>query len=223
MEKLIVFLAAVWAAGAWASVSEVHEFEPAAGQAAAMYQAATEAKAIQTKLGATVFIGTDLATGNLQYVLTFPDWGAWAAFEPKLQASKDWAAFIKKYDVANPASTQVGMLFIDTPVVAKTLPVATVFSWKILPGKFDAFMAIAQKAVAIHNALGASAGINIDDVGNVHYELTFDSWASWAKFNAALQKSAEWAALLKEANATPTGELMRVLRVEEFKAPGTAQ
>jgi hypothetical protein len=219
MKKVIVFVAAMWAFGAWASVSQVFEYKPNPGQDTAMYKAALEARAIQQPLGATVFIGTDLTTGNVQYVLTFADWSAWAAFGPKLQASKDWAAWVAKYNVPNPTSTPVGSVFVDTPVVAKTQPVGMVFSWKILPGKFDAFMAIAQKAVAIHNALGASAGINIDDVGNVHYELTFDSWASWAKFNTSLQKSPEWTALMKDANATPTGELMRVSRVEEFKAP----
>jgi hypothetical protein len=216
---MLFVVQALWAVSAWANVSQVLEFKAEPGGTPTMYQAAVEARAIQQPLGATVFIGTDLATGNMQYVLTFADWSAWAAFGPKLEASKEWAAFLKKYDVANPASTQVGSVFINTPVVAKTQPVGMVFSWKIMPGKIDAFMAIAQQAVKIHNALGGSAGIHIDDVGNVHYELTYDSWASWAKFDTALQKNTEWTELLKKANADPTAELMRVLRIEEFKAP----
>lgn len=221
MKRSMIFLAAVmWAATAWSSVSEVREFRAADGRSEEMYKAALEAEAIQTKLGATVFIGTDLVSGNLQYVVTFPDWAAWAAFGTKMQASKEWDAFAAKYFVANPSSTQVGdTVFVDTPVVAKTQPVGLIYSWKIMPGKFDAFMAIAQESVKLHNALGASAGINIDDLNNVHYELTFDSWASWAKFGAALQKSQEWTALLKKANDAPTAELVRVLRIDQYTKP----
>jgi hypothetical protein len=219
MKKLIVFLAAMWTFGAWASVSEIREFVPAAGQTGALYKAATEARAIHQQLGATVSIGTDLITEHMLYMLTFADWGAWAAFNTKLAASKDWDAFITKLDVTNPTSTQLPVTYIDSPVVAKTLPVSMVSIWKTVPGKLDAFLKLAQEAVAIDNSLGASAGFGIDDVGNVGFEVAFDSWASWAKFDAASQKSPEWAAFIKKANAEQTGELVRVLRVEEFKGP----
>lgn len=219
MKKLIVFLTAMWAFAAWASVSEVREFAPTAGQGAALYKAAGEARAIHQKLGATVYVGTDIITGNLVYVLTFPDWGAWAAFGTKLMASSDWSAFNAKYDVANPVSTPLPAVYVESPVVAKTLPVSMVFLWKIAPGKSDAFMKLAQEAVGIHTALGASPGINVDDLGNISYELGFDSWASWAKFADASAKSKEWADFLKRANADPSGELVRVVRLEEYKGP----
>jgi hypothetical protein len=222
MKKLIVFLAAMWVFGAGAAnVSEVRVFKPADGRFLEMMKEAAEARAIQEKLGATVFVGTD-QLGNLQYVLTFPDWGAWAAFGAKLAASKDWAAFIKKVDVANPSSTQQQLLYLDTPVVPKTLPVTVVYSWDIdykVPNAFDKFMASSQQAVAIHTRLGASPGINIDQLGNVHYETAFDSWASWAKFGAALEKDAEWTALMKKVNETPTAELVAVTMIETYTAP----
>jgi hypothetical protein len=204
-----------------ASVSEVRVFKPANGRYVEMMQEGAEAKAIQEKLGATVFIGSD-QNGNLQYVLTFADWGAWAAFGAKLSKSKEWAAFIKKVDVANPASTQAQVFYLDTPVVAKTLPVTVVYSWDIdykVPNAFDSFMATAQQAVAIHTRLGASPGINVDQLGNVHYETAFDSWASWAKFSAALEKDAEWIALNKKAGETPTAELVGVLMIETYTEP----
>lgn len=222
MKKLLVVLvAAMWACAASADVSEASLWQPAAGRAAEMYQTATEARAIQEKLGATVFIGTN-QLGQMHYVMSFPDWGAWAAFGTKLRASKDWAALIAKFDVPNPNSTQIGSWYLDTPVVAKTQAVGLVYSWDIrndVPGAFDSFMATAQQSVAIHSALGASPGINIDELGNVHYELSFDSWTSWAKFNAALQKNAEWTALLKKANANPTAELVKVYMVDTYTRP----
>ncbi len=218
MKRLILFVAAMWAFGVSASVSEVRHWKPEPGRAAEMYQAAAEARAIQERLGASVFIGTD-QNGNLIYVLTFPDWGAWAAFGKAMQADKAWAAFIEKFFVANPNSTNFLTAYLDTPVVAKTLPVSAVYSWDILPGKFDAFMAVAQEAVTIHNALGASAGINIDELGNVHYELTFDSWASWAKFGAAVQKSEAYTALVKKANLDPSAELVKVYLIDTYTGP----
>ena len=222
MKKVIVFLAAMWAFAAWAAnVSEIRVFKPANGRYMDMMQEAVEARAIQEKLGATVYIGSD-QNGNLQYGVTFPDWGAWAAFGAKLQASKDWAAFIKKVDVANPASTQVNVFYLDTPVVPKTLPVTVVYSWDIdykVPGAFDKFMAMAQQAVAIQTKLGASPGINVDQLGNVHYETAFDSWASWAKFTAALEKDSEWTALMKKVNDAPTAELVNVTMIETYTAP----
>jgi hypothetical protein len=217
MKKLIVLLAAIWATTAWATVSEIREFAPTPGQTAALYKAAIEAQAIHQKLGASIYIGSDLITGNLVYVLTFPDWGAWAAFGTKLQANKDWAAFLAKVDVANPNSTALPAVYVDSPVVAKTLPVSMVYLWKINPGKFDAFVKSAQDAVAIHNPLGTSAGFSIDDLGNVGYELAFDNWAAWAKFEAALAKSKEWADFLKKANEEQNADLVRVLRLEQYK------
>ncbi|RPH45200.1 MAG: hypothetical protein EHM84_09460 [Lysobacterales bacterium] len=186
-----------------------------------MRKAAVDSRAIQEKLGATVFIGVSQA-GTLHYVVTFPDWGAWAAFTTKMGTSKEWTAFMQKFDVANPSSTQTAVLYVDTPVVAKTLPVTVVYSWDIdykVPGAFDTFMASAQQSVVIHSKLGASPGINIDQLGNVHYELAFDSWASWAKFSAALEKDADWAALIKKANQAPTAEMVNVYMVDTFTGP----
>jgi hypothetical protein len=221
MKRLFVLVGAMWACAASADVSEASLWQPAPGRSAEMYQAASEARAIQEKLGAVVFIGTD-QLGQMLYETTFKDWGAWAAFVTKMRASKEWTAWVAKYFVANPNSTQVGSWYLNSPVVGKTQAVTAVYSWDInneVPGAFDAFMAIAQQAVPIQAALGGSPGINIDELGNVHYSLSFDSWESWAKFNAALEKSTEWAALLKKANEKPTAELVKVYMVDTYTGP----
>jgi len=219
MKKLLVVLvAAMWACAASADVSEARQWKPAPGRSAEMLKSAAEARAIHEKAGASVFTGID-QNGILHYVTTFPDWAAWAKFGTAMQSSKEWQAFWAKYDVANPNATNVATFYLDTPVVAKAQAVTAVYSWDIrneVPGAFDAFMATAQQSLAIHSALGASPGINIDELGNVHYELSFDSWESWAKFTAALQKNAEWTALLKKANANPTAELVKVYLIDTY-------
>jgi len=212
----VILLAMLCASGAWADVAVVNEWQPEPGRAADMYAAAVEARAIHEKLGATVWIGTD-QEAHMHYVLSFADWGAWAKFDAALQASKDWAAWIAKYTSTTPAAMNVNVLYLDQPLVAKSTPVTIVYGWKVNPGKGAAFMALAQEAAGIHAKLGASPGINVDDLGNVWYETACESWAAWATFDAALRKSPEWAAFLKKADADPTGELMRVIRIQQYK------
>ena len=218
MKKLIVFLAAMWALGAWAGVTEVRMFEATPGHGADLMKAAVEARAIQQKLGATPFIGTD-QMGRMHYVLQFPDWAAWAVFEDKLRASKDWAAFLAKYDLPQPISKQLAVSYLNSPVVAKTMPVTLVTAFKVNPGKTEAFVAEGQEYVALHTKLGASPGISIDPLGNVVYVLAFDSFASEAKFLAASQASKEQAALDKKTNENPMGQAVDFYLVEQYTGP----
>jgi hypothetical protein len=95
-----------------------------------------------------------------------------------------------------------------------------VYVWKVHSGKLNDFLANVPDAIKIHNALGASAGYNIEDTGGyVYYELTFDSWASWAKFDAALSKSTEWDAFMTKLTVAPTADLVRVVRLQDYTAP----
>ena len=221
MKRLCMLIIALWTCAAGGDVTEIRQWKAAPGRSAEMMHSAVEARAIQQKLGATVFIGVD-QMGILHYAVTFPDWSGWAAFVQAGAASKDWQAFMTKFDVANPNSTNIATYYLETPVVAKTQAVTAVYSWDVdykVPGAFDRMMAGAEKSVKIHSALGASPGINVDQLGNIHYELTFDSWASWAKFGAALPKNAEWNALLKDANEHPSAELVQVYLIETYQGP----
>jgi hypothetical protein len=221
MKRLCVLFVAMWTYAAWGDVTEVRVWQPAPGRSADMMKSAMEAKAIHEKLGAKVFVGVD-HMGNLQYAVTFADWAGWAAFQKAMQTSKDWQAFWAKADVPNPDSTNVATYYLEQPVVAKVQAVSAIYSWDIdykVPGAFDKFMAEAQESVKIHSALGASPGINVDQIGNVHYELTFDSWASWAKFNAALGKDPQWNALMKRTGEHPTAELSNVTLLETYTGP----
>lgn len=213
MRILIVFLMVVGASAVWADVAVIREFAPETGRAGEMLQTAAQARAIHEKLGASVYVGTD-QSGNVHYALSFADWAAWAKFDAAVGKSKEWNDFMQNVG-ANPPGEMVNVLFLNVPVVPKTTPVTIVYGWDVTPGMTDAFMALAQEAAAIHTKLGASPGISIDDLGNVWYEIGFDSWAAWAAFDAAQQKSAEWEAFFTKAGQVGAGELIRVIRIEQ--------
>ena len=122
-----------------------------------------------------------------------------------------------KYTSKTPAAKSVGVLFLNQPLVAKSTPVTVVYGWKINPGRGADFMALAREAAAIQAKLGASPGINVDEIGQVWYETAFDSWAAWAAYADALAKSQEWADFMKKAGADPAAQLMRVIRLTEYK------
>ena len=42
-------------------------------------------------------------------------------------------------------------------------------------------------------------------------------WAAWVAYADALAKSQEWADFMKKAGADPTAQLMRVIRLTEYK------
>jgi hypothetical protein len=215
MKRLILFLSALFALGASASVTELHQWQPKPGRYADFMNGATEARTIHEKLGATVYIGTN-QMGVVHYALTFPDWGAWGEFSDKLVASKEWMEFNKKYDTTEPTAEHVGAVFFDSPVEAKTQMVLAVSSWKVQPGKLDSVVATMQQFVPIDTKLGASVGIDIDALGNAHYEASFATYAAYGKWLVAIQKSAERAALIKKADASPEAELVGFYLIEQF-------
>ncbi len=151
--------------------------------------------------------------------MTFPDWATWGAFQTALRSDKDWTAFFAKFDVANPSGTPAGVFFVTTPVVAKAQAVSLIASWDVDPGKTEAFLAEAQPFVTLDTKLGGSVGLNIDALGDVHYEVTFDSMTSYGKFIDAIQKSTERAELTRKANEKPIANLVKFYIVETYTGP----
>lgn len=215
MKRSILFFFAMFAFAASASVTELHQWQPKPGKYADFMKGATEARAIHEKLGATVFIGTD-QMGLVHYAMTFPDWGAWGEFGDKLVASKEWMEFNKKYDTTDPTAEHVDAVFFDSPVEAKTQMVLAVASWKVQPGKLDSVVATMQQFVPIDTKLGASVGIDIDALGNAHYEVSFPSYAAYGKWLSAMQNSPERAVLIKKADASPEAEMVRFYLIEQY-------
>ena len=211
MKKLLIAALALLSGYAQAEVADVNIWEPYPGRAADLRDAAQEARSISQKLGIEVYVGLD-QRGNLHYGNTADSWETWAKQQAALAESADWQAFVTKYE-SDPSGKLVESFNIFSPMVAETKAVSVVFSWDVYPGKTDEFLTSAQEAAAIQTKLGASVGMHIDDLGDVHYEVTFDSWGAWARWDTAMANSEEWAAFWTAAGEDPTGELRTVYRV----------
>ncbi len=214
MKRLVIGCLAWCATSVFADVAEVRLWDPLPGRGAETMAAAVEAKAIQEKLGAEVQIGND-QHGNMHYSLIFEDWEAWGKFQAAMDDSKEWAEWFQKF-AADPPAQPAGVFHVNNPVVAEPNKVSLVYSWDVMPGQGAQMMANAQEAVGLHSKMGASAGINVDQLGNVHYELTFDSWAAWGRFTKAVQASEEWGAFIQRASQEPAAELVQVYMIERY-------
>ena len=77
--------------------------------------------------------------------------------------------------------------------------------WEAIPGKAAAMMESAMAAKAIHEKLGASVTLGVENTGRLHYAVGgFENWGAWAKWVAKLEGSEEWAAWQQRAGADPS-------------------
>ena len=210
MKKSLILLLTVFSTSILADVAQVNIWKAHPGRMADMFDSAMAAKAIHEKLGATVSIATDQNL-NLHYVTIFDTWEDWGQFSGEMANSAEWDEYWTKA-LSNPAAELVETLHVNNPDPAEPKPVAIIYRWDVNPGKTQEMIARATEAIGIHNALGASASVNIDDIGNVHYEMTFDSWAAWGKFSAASQESEAWANF-QAKYSQPIAELVKVYRL----------
>jgi hypothetical protein len=66
--------------------------------------------------------------------------------------------------------------------------------WKPIPGKATAMLESAMAAKAIHEKLGASVTLGLENTGRLHYAAGgFENWKAWADWTTKLQASKEWA------------------------------
>lgn len=79
--------------------------------------------------------------------------------------------------------------------------------WKPLPGKNSLMFQYGQEIRAIHEALGANVQIGADFEGRMHYVLTFENWAEWAKFVAKADASEAVAAFFAKASQNPSAQV----------------
>jgi len=211
MKTAITLCLALLAAQALADVAAVNIWSPLPGKGAQLYQNAMEAKPIHEKLGATVGIAQD-QNGNLHYAVSFKNWTDYGRFEDAMGASTEWQQFWQRIS-KDPTAELAQTFMVDNPVVAAIKPVSLVYSWDVAPGRTAEFIGICQEAVPIHTRLGASPGINIDELGNVHYEMTFDSWEAWGNYTAKAATDEEWNAFLAKYNGNPIATLTKVWRL----------
>ncbi|MEJ2088226.1 MAG: hypothetical protein P8Y69_07095 [Gammaproteobacteria bacterium] len=97
----------------------------------------------------------------------------------------------------------------------------TVTIWKPIPGRAADMMEDAAAAKAIHEKLGASVTLGVENTGRLHYAIGgFENWQAWAAWLTKLQASTEWAEWQARTGANPAA-----LQEENFilnVIPGTA-
>lgn len=210
MKIKLLFLLTLVAGFASADVLEVRLWKAIPGNSAQLTQHASEARSIQLKLGGQVVVATD-RQGRLHYATAHKNWVEWAAFQEKLQASDEWTDFAQKIGTA-PAATLEAHYLVNQ--VAPMLPskVYQVFVWEAFPGRRSQMIESANAAQPLHEKLGASVGINIDQMGRLHYLMSFDTWADWAKFQDT-GSSDELTTFFAEFYSNPPGKLVEVYNV----------
>ena len=50
----------------------------------------------------------------------------------------------------------------------------------------------------IHERLGASVRVNVDELADPHYELSFENWAAYGTFSENLAVDSEWQEFLEQ-------------------------
>ena len=210
MKMKLLFLLPFLSSYVWADVLEVRLYAPIPGNSAELMQHASEARNIQTKLGGQVVVATDLR-GRLHFASAHKNWVGGAAFQEKLEASEEWSTFAQKVGAA-PSGTLEAHYLVNQ--VAPMLPskVYQVFVWEAYPGRNSEMVAAASTAQSLHEKLGASVGINTDQMGRLHYLMSFDSWADWARFQDA-DPSDEVASFFAEFYSNPPAKLIDVYSV----------
>jgi len=211
MRKAIVLCLALLSTYGWSDVAQVNVWSPYPGKGAETYQNAMQAKVIHEKLGASVTISQDQDL-NILYVVVFKDWSDYGKFFDAMNSSQEWQVFWQKIS-AEGAAELIQTFTLNNPVVAEAKPVSMVYSWDVDAGRTPDFISVCEGAMPIHKRLGASPGINIDELGDVHYELTFDSWEAWGNFAMKSATDEEWNAYFAKANENPIATLTKVWRL----------
>ena len=210
MKTKLLFLLTLVAGFAFTDVLEVRLWKAIPGNSAQLTQHASEARSIQQKLGGQVVVATD-RQGRLHYATAHKNWVEWATFQEKLQTSDEWTDFAQKIGTA-PAATLDAHYLINQ--VAPMLPskVYQVYVWEAYPGRRAQLIESASTAQPLHEKLGASVGINVDQMGRVHYLMSFDTWGDWAKFQDAAP-TVEVSEFFAKFYSNPPGKLVEVYSV----------
>ncbi len=212
--RYLILLLSVVSASAYAQVLSVFIWDAPPGNDAQMYEIAGKAKAIQEKLGAEVFIGTD-QRGRMHYGITFDNAAARGKFTDSLMADEAWQAFIADASQREGAATLQTVHNLRTAVAGsgENGPVIMVFQWRPKPGRGAEFIAQSTRAKKIHEKLGADVSVEADEKGNVFYAMNFASWEAQGKFADATAASEEWSAFLAEVSKDPTGKQVETYRI----------
>ena len=148
LTRLVCLLLVACAAPiAAAEVLQVNIYKPTPGNSALTFANGQEARAIHEKLGGNVVIGAD-TEGRMHYAVTFENWGAWAKFRAKANASKEFAAFNEKI-AANPSAELEDQYLLNVPSPGGVGAVYQVFIWEPMPGQTGQLIQSGMQAEAI--------------------------------------------------------------------------
>ncbi len=176
------------------------------GQGQQTLQRGQEARAIHEKLGAKVAIAMD-TDGRMHYAATYEDWADWVKVGSRLQTSEQWQTFGRRI-AANPTAEVEDHYMLRVVSPGGGGSTYQVFVWDPLPGRGGDLVTNSLIAKKIHEKAGADVGILLDQLGRMHYVVSFDSMEAWAKFadtpNPAFQT------FMREQNEDPTGKLIKV-------------
>ena len=214
VKKIIFIVAALVCVQLQAEVAVSTIWSAMPGKGTQLLTNGMEAKAIHEKMGAEVSILVD-QDNDMHYVVGFSDWVAWGKFLDSMPGNEEWQSFWQR--AGEEASAEIsGTFMLNVPVVAKSQQVHMVFSWDVQQGQTPSFLALCQQSRKIHERLGASVGVNVDELADVHYELSFENWEAYGKFSENLAVDSEWQEFFRGANAEPVAELTKVWRLNRL-------
>ncbi len=214
MKKILIIIAALGCAQLQADVAVSNIWSAMPGKGAQLLRNGIEARAIHEKMGAGVSILMD-QNNDMHYVLEFPDMVAWGKFVDSLPVNEEWLSFWQR--AGQEGSGEIaGTFMLNVPVVAKAQQVHMVFSWDVKQGQTPAFLALCQQSRKIHERLGASIGVNVDELADVHYEMSFENWEAYGQFSEKLATDAEWQEFFGAAHEVPVATLPKVWRLNRL-------
>ena len=191
---------------ALADVLEVNIWKSMPGKNQLTAQYGQKARAIMEQAGAGVTIGVDLE-GRLHVATAFKNWADWAKFGSKMEKSEAWGAFMQEIS-ANPSAELEDHYLLNTAAPGKVGKVYQVFIWEPQLGRGSDVVQSAMQARAIHEKAGVPAAIHVDQLGNLHYLVSFDSWDAWAKFSDT--PNPEFQAFMQAQSKDPNAKLIKV-------------
>ena len=207
MRTIILGVFLAFSSSIMADVLEVNIWKSMPGKNPLTMQYGQEVKTIFSKLGARATLGSDLE-GRLHVATHFENWQGWAKFRNRLQDSPDWVAFLQKVN-ANPSAERENHYLLDT-VSSSGAPAAMyqVLIFEPELGRGGDLVQAAMQAKAIHEKGKAKVAMHVDQLGNLHYVTSFDSWDAWAKFQDTPDPAFQ--EFMQEQNKDPTAKLIKV-------------
>ena len=95
-------------------------------------------------------------------------------------------------------------MLLSVPAVAEMMVVNI---WKPMTGKAPQMYANGAEAASIQTKLGGSVTIGSDTQNRMHFAMSFENWADWAKHGQKMQNDKAWGEFLGKLAANPSAEL----------------